>query len=423
MRLLYVIHQFFPDCYSGTEQHCLAAAREAQRRGHDVTVLSLHWDHDREHPPVKRFEAPYEGLRVIRLNHWRGVNPNDVRRDYQNLHLESWFQEILDDVKPAVVHSFHLRQLGSNLLRVAKRNGLRVVVTLTDFWFLCPRFTLLRPDGAVCDGPPEGGRGCVECAHPELVGVAPEAGAPPLSDAPGARVQALLERKDFQFEHLALADTVVAPSRFLAAMFKKNGFTHPDFRTVPYGMTPSRVERRDVERPRRPLRLAFGGVLSPWKGAHLLIQAVQQTTADVRLDIHGRTDEPMFQEYIDGLRDQAAGDDRVTFRGPYGLDEASDVFEEMDVLVIPSTWYENTPTVMLEAFTAGVPVIASDLGGLAEIVEPGANGTTFRSGDVASLQAAIEAAADDPAWFANLDVRPPKQITETFDEYDSSYRP
>ena len=94
-----------------------------------------------------------------------------------------------------------------------------------------------------------------------------------------------------------------------------------------------RVERRDVERPRRPLRLAFGGVLSPWKGAHLLIQAVQQTTADVRLDIHGRTDEPMFQEYIDGLRDQAAGDDRVTFRGPYGLDEASDVFEEMDVLV------------------------------------------------------------------------------------------
>ncbi|MEC7725815.1 MAG: glycosyltransferase, partial [Planctomycetota bacterium] len=98
MRLLYVIHQFFPDCYSGTEQHCLAAAREAQRRGHDVTVLSLHWDHDREHPPVKRFEAPYEGLRVIRLNHWRGVNPNDVRRDYQNLHLESWFQEILDDV-------------------------------------------------------------------------------------------------------------------------------------------------------------------------------------------------------------------------------------------------------------------------------------------------------------------------------------
>ena len=171
------------------------------------------------------------------------------------------------------------------------------------------------------------------------------------------------------------------------------------------------------------LRLAFGGVLSPWKGAHLLIQAVQQTTADVRLDIHGRTDEPMFQEYIDGLRDQAAGDDRVTFRGPYGLDEASDVFEDMDVLVIPSTWYENTPTVMLEAFTAGVPVIASDLGGLAEIVEPGANGTTFRSGDVASLQAAIEAAADDPAWFANLDVRPPKQITETFDEYDSSYRP
>ena len=63
MRLLYVIHQFFPDCHSGTEQHCLAAAREAQRRGDEVTVLSLHWDHERTEPPIRLFEQPIEGLR------------------------------------------------------------------------------------------------------------------------------------------------------------------------------------------------------------------------------------------------------------------------------------------------------------------------------------------------------------------------
>jgi hypothetical protein len=80
MRLLYVIHQFFPDCHSGTEQHCLAVAREARRRGHEPTVLSLHWNHDRERPPIETFEAPFDGLRVIRLNHWRGLNPNDCSR-------------------------------------------------------------------------------------------------------------------------------------------------------------------------------------------------------------------------------------------------------------------------------------------------------------------------------------------------------
>ena len=94
MRLLYVIHQFFPDCHSGTEQHCLAAAREARRRGVDVTVLALHWDHDRSHPAIELFEQPYDGFRVLRLNHWRGINRNDVLRDYDNRHLEGWFRAV-----------------------------------------------------------------------------------------------------------------------------------------------------------------------------------------------------------------------------------------------------------------------------------------------------------------------------------------
>ncbi|HEB54517.1 MAG TPA: hypothetical protein ENI87_14795, partial [bacterium] len=279
MRLLFTIHQFFPDCHSGTEQICLATAREAQRRGHDVTVLSLHWDHERDWPPIKLFDQPIENLRVVRLNHWRRINPNDVLRDYENLHLEGWFQRVLDDVQPDVVHSFHLRQLGSNLIRVAKRNGLRVVVTLTDFWFLCPRFTLLRPDGTVCDGPPDEGLGCIACHHPELGDVSTDEEHWPLTDAPAARRQALLARKRIQLENLAQADAVAAPSRFLADMFRRNGLQHEGFLSVPYGLTPDRIERRPVSRPRSPLRLGFCGVLSPWKGAHLLVDAVMRSEA------------------------------------------------------------------------------------------------------------------------------------------------
>ena len=307
MRLLYVIHQFFPDCYSGTEQHCLAAAREAQRRGHDVTVLSLHWDHDRKSPPIKLFDAPYEGLRVIRLNHWRGLNPNDILRDYQNLHLEGWFQEVLDDVRPDVVHSFHLRQLGSNLLRVAKRNGCRVIVSLTDFWFLCPRFTLLRRDGELCSGPPEEGAGCVSCEHPELSEVQADPDAPRLSDEPSPRKHALLNRKRQLLSDLARADAVFAPSRFLAETFLANGLQHDGLQTVPYGLEPGRIEPIPTERPRSPLRLGFCGVLSPWKGAHLLVDAVREIEDPIELTVHGRTDEPMFQPYIDDLLARAEG--------------------------------------------------------------------------------------------------------------------
>ena len=76
MRLLYVIHQFFPDCHSGTEQYCLATAREARRRGDEVTVLSLNWESHRDMPPIRLFELPYDGFRVLRLDHWQRLNPN-----------------------------------------------------------------------------------------------------------------------------------------------------------------------------------------------------------------------------------------------------------------------------------------------------------------------------------------------------------
>ena len=419
MRLLYVIHQFFPDCHSGTEQHCLAAAREAARRGHDVTVLSLHWDHDRNHPPIRLFDAPFEGLRVIRLNHWRGVNPNDVLRDYDNLHLDGWFQRVLDDVQPDVVHSFHLRQLGGNLLRVARANGLRVVVTLTDFWFLCPRFTLMKRDGGLCEGPPDGGRGCVTCEFPELEHVSPAASATG-SDAP-ARLRALLDRSSALMRDLERAHVVTAPSRFLAAMFERNGFAHERFVTVPYGLEPGRITPLPADRPRRPLQLGFCGVLSPWKGVHVLLDAVLSSNADVELTIHGRTEEPTFQTYIDELMQRAASDPRVRFAGAYDEADAPRIFADMDVLVVPSTWYENTPFVMLEAFAAGVPVIASDLGGLSEVVEADRNGVVFRAGDADDLRAAVERVAGDPSWFEGLDVRPLDDIAACFDRYEDAY--
>lgn len=420
MRLLYVIHQFFPDCHSGTEQYCLAAAREARRRGDDVTVLSLHQRHEDEMPPVRLFEQPYDGFRVIRLNHWRRMNPNDVLRDYENRHLDGWFQSVLDDVRPAAVHFFHLRQLGSNLIRVAARNGVRTVVNLMDFWYLCPRFTLLRRDGGLCAGPPDGGAGCIACEHPELVGITPIEDA--ATDAPGARLRALLDRAARQLANLAHADAVIAPSRFLAEMFARNGLPRERMTVVPYGLEPDRIRPIPTARPRHPLRLAFCGVLSPWKAPHLAVEAVLGTRAEVVLQVHGRTHEPMFQSYIDPLLARAAVDPRIRFPGPYAAADAARVFADMDVLVVPSTWYENTPFVVLEAFAAGVPVIAADLGGLSEVVRDGENGLLFRAGDAASLGAAIERIAGDPSWFSRLRLAAPAGIERNYDVFALAYR-
>lgn len=422
MRLLYVIHQFFPDCHSGTEQYCLATAREARRRGDEVVVLSLHPCHEDEVPPVRLFEQPYDGIRVVRLNHWRLLNPNDVLRDYENRHLDGWFKAVLDDVRPDAVHFFHLRQLGSNLIGVAKRNGQRTVVNLMDFWYLCPRFTLLRGDGTLCDGPPDGGAGCVSCNHPELSATTPLAGTETATDTPPARLRALLDRLPRQLQNLADADTVIAPSHFLAGLFAKNGFPRGRMTVVPYGLEPGRIVPVATHRPRSPLRIGFCGVLSPWKGAHLVVQAVRNSTMALHLRINGRTNEPMFQDYIDRLRTIADGDPRIHFPGAYAAADAAQVFADMDILVVPSLWYENTPFVVLEAFAAGVPVIAADLGGLKEVVRDGENGLLFAAGDANSLRAAIERVARDPHWFTNLRLPGPPGIAQNYDSFVAAYR-
>ncbi|MBL8754691.1 MAG: glycosyltransferase [Planctomycetes bacterium] len=422
MRLLFVVHQFFPDCQSGTEQYCLAVARAARAAGDTVTVLSLHWDHDRDWPAIKLFEQPYDGFRVLRLNHWRRINANDVLRDYENRHLDGWFRQVLDDVRPDAVHFFHLRQLGANLIGVAKAAGARTVVNLMDFWYLCPRFTLLRADGSLCGGPPDGGRGCVACHTPELAGTTAATGAAMLTSDPPARLRALLDRPAAMLRNLAAADTIVAPSRFLADMFANNGLPRERVQVVPYGLADGRITPVPTARPRTPLRLGFCGVLSPWKAPHLAIEAVRGSTAAVTLTIHGNAAETMFADYIARCRNLAGMDQRITFAGPYGEADTGRVFAGLDALVVPSTWYENTPFVVLEAFAAGVPVVASDLGGLAEVVQHERNGLLFRANDAISLRAAIERLAGDPGLYARLQPTPPHPVARDLQSFHTAYR-
>ena len=159
---------------------------------------------------------------------------------------------------------------------------------------------------------------------------------------------------------LARADHIIAPSQFLADRFVANGFPDARMTVMAYGLEPDRVQRRAVQRPRSPLRLAFAGILSPWKSPHLLVDAVRALpNAALEATLHGPLDMEMFRGYIDDVRRRAEGDARIRFAGAFDATQTSDVLAETDVLVVPSTWYENTPFVILEAFEAGVPVVAA----------------------------------------------------------------
>jgi glycosyltransferase involved in cell wall biosynthesis len=405
VRVAYVLHQFLPSYFSGTEQYVHAIATAMQARGHDVRVFTL----EPSFVPVPPFELADDtagGLPVTRIRFDPEVHANPMRAEYEHPMVGARFGEWLDAVQPDLVHVFHLRYLGANLLDETRRRQLPTVVHLMDFWFLCPRFTLLRADGSLCEGPPEGGLGCLSCTHPEVAEQADALGVRaglqrllPLWRGTGFRrgrsvpalYDALVQRPGYLRDRLLQADAIVAPSRFLRAMFIRNGYAEDRIATVSYGIEP--LPRVPAVPRTGLLRVGFLGTLASHKGVHVAVEAVRGLP-QVELQVHGRTTD--FPGYCAPLLAIAGAEPRIRICGPYGRSGLPHVLAGLDLVVVPSLWYENTPFVVLEAQSAGVPVFASDLGGLREQVRDGVDGELFRAGDAADLARRLARAAAEP---------------------------
>ena len=297
---------------------------------------------------------------------------------------------------------------------------------------------LMKPDGTPCDGPPDGGRGCLPCHAPGLAGelanspVAAEVDALHVasrgSSAPGwdlrSKIATVLERPEYLLQRLSQADTVVAPTAFLRDVFVRNGAPAELIRHLSYGVDTGPLHD-DVARLRpaeRPLTFGFFGSYAPHKGPHVLVDAMANVRGDCRALLRGRSSD--FVEYSEPLRASAAGDPRVTVGSPFARDELAQALAEIDVLVVPSTWHENAPFVVLEARAAGLPVIASRFGGLTEVVQDEVDGELFAPGDEGDLARRLQRLVDEPDRLRRYRdaVNPPKTLQAAVDEFESVYR-
>lgn len=171
---------------------------------------------------------------------------------------------------------------------------------------------------------------------------------------------------------------------------------------IPYGVDPpaGRVKQVPVG-GEGSVTFGFFGSVNPQKGLEVLVSAFRDMVApSARLVVRGNMTH--FPKYARRVRLFAELDPRINFQGPFAHGRQFEALDEIDVLVVPSVWYENTPFVVLEAFAAGRPVVASDLGGMTELVEDGVNGRTFRAGDPGALGDVLRSFVDDPAQLETL---------------------
>jgi glycosyltransferase involved in cell wall biosynthesis len=217
-------------------------------------------------------------------------------------------------------------------------------------------------------------------------------------------------------------DRILAPTKMMLATFQQRGLDPSRLTHCPYGVELPAV----MASPRTAagsLRVGFIGTLAHVKGAHVLLQAVRLLPElDLRVLIYGR--EADSADYALGLRDLARGDRRLEFLGTFPNDQIGQILAQMDVLVVPSVWLENTPLVVYSAQAAGCPIIASDVGGISEVVTHEDNGLLFPAGDPRQLALNLARVAGDRALLAELSrrARAPKPVSVYVDELIAVYR-
>ena len=432
MRILFTTHQFFPESRAGVEIVTLGLARELKARGHEPFVLAAKrtaphsdllpgetQDYEFEGVPVRRIGRPEEGLtRPYELN-------------YHNDEAAGETREYVREVCPEVVHVMHLQGLSASILPVFGEFGLPVVFTAADFWTVCPVVDLRRHDGVMCGGPDVSH--CVRCIASRstdprlrraarLVPGAVTRGAgmisrPPLSrlSFPLRQVEAVRERPAYIRDRMHSVDRILAYTHLTRDLLVANGIGEGKIQVSPYGIDTSHVAGVSSERrPSPTLRFGFVGTLAPHKGPDLLVEAFGMLPpgVDATLAIHGS--EKGYESYAGGLRSLAGDDERISFRGPFQRDGLEGVLADLDVLVVPSRWYENAPGVIFEAFAAGMPVVATDLGGMSEFVTPGKNGLLFGLDDADDLARQLRTLAGEVGLLERLraGIEPVKTVGE-----------
>ncbi len=410
MKILVVSNGYPPRGSFGTEFYTRELVRGLVRRGHAVSVL--HPERGGARPRYELESVQEDGVPVVLLH-----NPGDARKrfaeSYRDEHVERVFGAWLARERPDLVHfTYLLWGLSLGLPEVARAQGIPSVATLTDYGLLCHRGQMFDAGLVRCGGPHPPAR-CARCIrtpsaseHGPLARLARGAAAEALALVGGlgfVPVAADLAQREAEVRRaLAALALVIAPTQAFLDVFARAGVPRRklvsllySFDEQPYGVARARA-------PGERVRFGFLGQFAPHKGLACLLQATRLLErlapgADWELCLYGKPSAGRHRRHaralLAGLRELDDGLDgrRVRLCEPFTPDEAPAVLAGLSALVAPSEWDENAPLAVLQARAAGLPVIATDVPGIAEIVRVPDHGRLVPVGDAQALARAMHA--------------------------------
>ncbi|MHB1340197.1 MAG: glycosyltransferase family 4 protein [Coriobacteriia bacterium] len=344
--------------------------------GHEVVHFSC------RHPmnlssPQEAYFAPY-----VEIGTGVELGARDkalaVARMFRNRVAGQLIGRLIDDTRPDIVHVHGIhRQLSPSILFAAARRSVPVVHTLHDYHLVCPADVMLRGGTVPCLP-----RSChtVDCSA-----------ALRNRCTRGSLTASTIAAAELTFQRITRAyersvTRFISPSGFVRDVMVKGGWTETPIDVVPLG-----VSLPDAA-PANPGEYAlYAGRLSPEKGIDVFLDAAR--AAGVPAVVAG--DGPLAST----LRAQHP---EARFTGHVDGASVAHLLGSALVSVVPSISLENSPLGVLEAMAAGVPVVASSVGGVPELLDDEVEGLLVPPGDAAALSLALGRIAGDRGLASSL---------------------
>lgn len=361
----------------GAERYCFDLRALLERHGHEVVPFAMQ-DKRNLATPWKKYFVSAVGTDRVRLS------PSGLRtagRMLYSFEARKKFGRLLDAAKPRLVHVHNIyHQISPSILPEAKKRGLPVVMTAHDYKLIAPNYSLFH-DGAICERTkPDRFWEAVKhrCIKRSVI-----------ASALSAFEMALHRRLGLYRDNV---DRIIAPSRFVQALLVEYGVAESKIVHVPHF-----IDASDWTPAYDGSYALYVGRLSEEKGVDVLIRAAaKRKKIPVRIVGTG-PDEARLKALAAHL-----GAKNVEFAGFRAGEDLRREYAGARFVVIPSVWYEVFGLIALEAYAAGKPVVATQIGGLAELVRDGETGLTASVGDAADLAEKMAALWDTPPLCADM---------------------
>lgn len=388
MRILMI--NKFHYLFGGTERYVQELTSLLQAQGHEVIPFAMSDPRNAPTPYSDYFVSPVEFFDPERRSPpWtiaeRVIYSREARRKMKRL---------IEDTEPDLAHVNNIyHHISPSILDALSSHRIPTVMTLHDYKLVCPTYSLWV-DGEICERC-AGGRfyHCAlhRCNHGSWMGSLLNT------------VEAYVHRWTHIYDQV---DRFISPSRFLRHQHIEEGIPPERIVHIPnFVLADQYTPCYDHDG-----YFAYAGRLTGFKGVGTLLDAQARVTSPVPLLIAG--DGPMREE----LESRAArmGLGTVRFLGHLSGDALRDLISRAMFMVVPSEWYENCPYAVLEAFAMGTPVLATQIGGIPELIDDGENGLLVSPSSPDALAEGIETLSLDDSALAEMGRAGRRSIERTY---------